>query len=256
MREYLDTPTEVVNQVQSLTPGETSGSFYRYKSSVNHMQSIVSEDIVQFARTVGPATDSVIEEMDAYADEIDFPTVGSEVGGWLALLTRISGAESVFEFGSGFGYSAYWFARSLPDDGELVLTDLDPEKLDRARKYLDRGGYLDQVTLEAGDAIETVEHYDGPFDIVLIDNEKDRYCEAFEAVREKVPSGGLIITDNAMMSSYVYFEDLLALATGQEVDTHENTRGVSEYLETVTNDPAFETVVLPLGEGVAVSHKQ
>lgn len=162
----------------------------------------------------------------------------------------------MFEFGSGFGYSAYWFARSLPEDGELVLPGLDSEKLDRAREYLDRGGYLDQVTLEAGDAIETIERYDGPFDIVLIDNEKDRYCEAFESVREKVPSGGLITTDNAMISSYVYFDDLLTLAKGQEVDTHENTHGVAEYLETVTNDPAFETVVLPLGEGVAVSHKQ
>ncbi len=69
-------------------------------------------------------------------------------------------------------------------------------------------------------------------------------------MREKVPSGGLIITDNAMMSSYVYFDDLLTLAKGQEVDTHENTRGVAEYLETVTDDPAFETVVLPLGKGL------
>lgn len=220
------------------------------------MESIVSDDIVQFACTNGPTSDSVIEEMDAHAEETGFPTVGPDVGGWLFLLARITGAESVFEFGSGFGYSAYWFARAMPEDSEVVLTDTDPDKLDRAREYLDRGGYLNQATFEVGDAIETIKRYDGPIDIVLIDNEKDRYREAFEAVREKVPPGGLVVTDNAMMSSYVYFDDLLALTRGQDVDTHKNTCGVAEHLETLQDDPAFETVILPLGEGVAVSHKQ
>ncbi len=80
-------------------------------------------EFVQFARAVGPIPDSVIKEMDVFAEENDFPTVGPAVGGWLSLLLRVSNAQSVFEFGSGFGYSAYWFARELPSNGEIVLTD-------------------------------------------------------------------------------------------------------------------------------------
>lgn len=45
------------------------------------MESIVSDDIVRFASTIGPGSDSVIEEMDAYAEEAGFPTVGPDVGG-------------------------------------------------------------------------------------------------------------------------------------------------------------------------------
>jgi caffeoyl-CoA O-methyltransferase len=221
------------------------------------MESIVSNDIVQFACANGPTPDSIIDEMDAYADEIGFPTVGPDVGGWLALLARITDARSVFEFGSGFGYSAYWFARALPDDGEIILTEHDSEKLDRAHEYLSRGGYLDQVTLEQGDAIKTIERYDGPFDIAFLDNEKHRYCEAFESIREQVPSGGLVIADNTMTAPpHVDFDDLVAVTDGQDVEMNEGTRGIADYLETVTNDPAFETAILPLGEGVAVSHKQ
>lgn len=221
------------------------------------MESIVSEDIVQFARAIGPTPDSVIEEMDAYADDRGFPTVGPDVGGWLALLTRIIGARSIFEFGSGFGYSAYWFARALPSDGEVVLTDRDPENLDRAHEYLDRGGYLDKVTLEQGDAIEIIDQYETSFDVVLIDNEKHRYREAFESIREQVSSGGLVIADNTMTAPpHVDFDDLVAFAEGHDVEMNEGTRGIATYLETVTNDPAFETAILPLGEGVAVSHKQ
>lgn len=221
------------------------------------MESIVSDDIVRFASTIGPGSDSVIEEMDAYAEEAGFPTVGPDVGGWLSLLVRITDAQSIFEFGSGFGYSAYWFAQSLPDDGEIVLTEHDSEKLDRANEYLSRGGYLDQVTLEQGDAIETIERYDGPFDIVFFDHEKHRYREAFEAVREQLSSGGLVIADNTMTAPPVVdFDELVAFVDGNDIEMSEGSRGIIDYLESVTNDPAFETAILPLGEGVAVSHKQ
>jgi caffeoyl-CoA O-methyltransferase len=218
------------------------------------MQEVIPARVSQFARAIG-STDDVIDDMDAYADEQGFPTVGPEVGGWLSLLARMSGARSVFEFGSGFGYSAYWFAQALPNDGEIVLTERDSENLDRAREYLSRRGHLEQVTMEQGDAIETVEHYDGPFDIVLIDNEKHRYREAFEAVREKVASDGLVVADNAMTAGHMDFDALSEIVRGNVVETNEATRGIADYLERVTNDPDFETALLPLGEGLAVSHR-
>ncbi|UPM42175.1 O-methyltransferase [Halocatena salina] len=220
------------------------------------MDQTISDRVTRFATAVGPEPDEVIEEMDAHAEERDFPHVGPAVGGWLSLLVRTTGAESVFEFGSGFGYSAYWFARELPSDGEVVLTDLDPDNLDQAREYLDRGGHLDQVTIEVGDAIDTVRQYDGPFDIVLIDNEKYRYREAFEAVREKVSSGGLIVVDNAMTSASIEFDALVELVDGADIEANQSTRGVADYLHTIDDDDAFETALLPLGEGVAVSHKR
>lgn len=220
------------------------------------MESNIPERISQFARIIGPASDDVIEDMDAYAAAQGFPTVGPEVGGWLCLLARIVGARSVFEFGSGYGYSAYWFARALPADGEIVLTERDPENLERAREYLGRGGYLDRVTIEQGDAIETIERYDGPFDIVLLDNEKHRYREAFETVRDKVASGGLVVADNAMVAGSIDFDALVDLADGHAVETNESTRGIADYLDAVANDSAFETALLPLGEGLAVSHKR
>jgi caffeoyl-CoA O-methyltransferase len=219
------------------------------------MQPLIPEQISQFARAVGPTPDDVIEDMDAYADEQGFPTVGPEVGGWLSLLAQISDAHSVFEFGSGFGYSAYWFAQALSNDDEIVLTERDSENLDRAREYLSRGGYLDRVTIEQGDAIEIIEQYGNSFDIVLLDNEKHRYREAFETVREKVAPGGLVIADNAMTTDTIDFDTLSEMVRGHAVEANDATRGIAEYLDTVTNDPAFETTLLPLGEGVAVSYR-
>ncbi|MFB6206543.1 MAG: O-methyltransferase [Haloglomus sp.] len=214
-----------------------------------------------FAESVGPTPDDVVREMDARAEREGFPTVGPAVGGWLRLLVRAVDAERVFEFGSGFGYSAYWMAPALPPDGDLVLTEVDEDELTDAREYLERGGYADRARFEAGDALATVERYDGPFDLVLLDHEKQRYAEAFEAVREKVPVGGLVCADNAMTAGPIEFDALRELvgtaspepADTSDVDTTDATRGIADYLETVRTDAAFETTLLPLGEGLSVS---
>ncbi|WP_435195261.1 O-methyltransferase [Natronomonas sp. EA1] len=219
------------------------------------MYDVDPETVARFARTIGPEPDDIIEEMDARADQSGFPTVGPEVGGWLRLCCRLAGAKRVFEFGSGFGYSAYWMAPALPEDGELVLTEIDEDELDDARAYLERGGYADRARFELGDAIEAVGSYDGPFDLVLVDCQKERYREAFEAVRGKLRDGGVIVADNAMTAGPMAFEDLLALQEGEDMETTAATRGVHDYLTAVREAPDFETGLLPLGEGLAVSVK-
>jgi caffeoyl-CoA O-methyltransferase len=214
----------------------------------------LADDVLRFVRATGPEPNETLEEMDAYAEANGFPHVGPEVGGFLRLTARLVGAESVFEFGSGYGYSAYWFAEALPENGEIVLTEVDEGELEMAREYLERGGYGGLASYELGDAFETIERYDGPFDVVLIDHQKHRYVEALEAVRGKLAPGAVLIADNAMSAEeVVVFEDLLAHVEDRSVEMNEGTRGIADYLDSVRADPAFETQVLPLGEGIAIS---
>jgi predicted O-methyltransferase YrrM len=218
------------------------------------MHDTIPPTVAALAGEVGPEPDGVIREMEALADREGFPTVGPEVGGWLALLVRLVDASRVFEFGSGFGYSAYWFARALPADGEVVLTEVDADELEQARDFFQRGGLADRAKFEHGDAIETVERYDGPFDVVLIDNEKDRYLDALRAVEDKLRPGGVVLADNAVTADSVEVGDVLALLRGERrpAATGAST-GIARYLEYVGGHEDFETALLPLGEGVAVS---
>lgn len=198
--------------------------------------------------------DPVLERMEEYGRERDFPIVGPNVGRFLRVATTMVGAERVFEFGSGFGYSAVWIAGALPPEGEIVLTDYDDENLDRAREFLDDAGYGPLSTLYSGDAIHAFEETSGPFDVVLIDHEKRRYVDAFDLAVERIPEGGLVVADN-MMAGPVDPEQVEAALDGdQPVD--ETTAGIASYIERVRDDPSFETVLLPLGQGIAVSVKR
>lgn len=89
----------------------------------------------------------------------------------------------------------------------------------------------------------------------MIDHQKERYPDALAAVREKVPTGDLVVADNAMVSTPLQFDDLLATLEGEERDLNESTAGMAAYLGAVRDDDSFETAVLPIGEGVAVSRK-
>lgn len=123
--------------------------------------------------------------------------------------------------------------------------------MEQARDYFARGGYADRAVFEEGDAIDIIERYNDSFDLVLVDNEDDRYVEAFEAVREKVVPGGMVLADNVITAGFSP-EDLLSVLDGDDERTND-TRGIADYYRRVCDDPDFETVLVPLGEGVLAS---
>jgi predicted O-methyltransferase YrrM len=213
----------------------------------------VSDDVETFAATIGPEPDGVLRAMDERAEETGFPTVGPAVGGWLQQLAGLVDAERVFEFGSGFGYSATWWARGM-NAGEVVLTEHDREELDMAYDWLSESDYAPTFDYQVGDALELVGEYEGPFDCVLVDHEKERYVDGFHEVADKVAVGGVVVADNVVQGP-ADFETLVEYAEGEGVpdDASAATRGIAAYLDAVRAAPDFETTVLPVGSGLTVS---
>lgn len=201
-----------------------------------------------------PEPDPILAEMYDYGEKRGFPTIGPEVGRFLAVAARMVDAERIFEFGSGFGYSAAWFSTVLSADAELYLTDFDGDDLDRARNYLDRIGFEGTVNTNSGDALEQFDGVDGSFDVVLIDLDKQQYVEAFDRTRERVRPGGVVIADD-MLVGPVEPESVIDALDGEET-VDGSSAGIARYIETVRDAPEYETTFLPLGDGIGVSVKK
>ena len=127
--------------------------------------------------------------MESEAARRGFPIVGRNVGVTLELLARSIGRGRVFELGSGFGYSAYWFARAVGPEGEVHCTDGDPANEMKAADYLTRTGLWDRVSYHVGDAVEALNDTGGLFDLIYDDIDKDGYPDAWRAARERVRVG-------------------------------------------------------------------
>ncbi|TKX73829.1 O-methyltransferase [Halorubrum sp. GN11_10-6_MGM] len=215
---------------------------------------VLTDTARRFLAATAPEHTPVQSEMADLADEWGFPIVGPEAGAVCRLLARLTDAGRVFEFGSGFGYSATWFLRGGAD--HVTCTEFDVDEAERGVAFAADHGYADRVTFEVGDAMETVERYDGPFDVALIDHQKERYVDAYRAVLPKVRSGGVIVADNVTRGP-IDFETLVAhFEAGDplpDAAVDAETRGIGEYLGTVRSDDAVETAILPVGSGLAVS---
>ncbi|HXH29065.1 MAG TPA: O-methyltransferase [Candidatus Polarisedimenticolia bacterium] len=203
---------------------------------------IVSPAIEEYLLRVTPPGDALLEEMERLAAERRFPIVGPQVGRLLGLLARSIGARRVFECGSGFGYSAIWFARALPGDGRVVLTETRAENCEAARGFLERAGLLERCDVRQGDGPAILESEPGPFDIIFCDIDKRDYPKVHPLVGARLRRGGLLICDNMLWSGRV---------AGPDQD--DDTRGVRELTRRLYADPGLETTLLPLRDGVSVS---
>jgi len=210
------------------------------------------EQLGRFVEAAAPEHDAIQREMAARADDEGFPIVNRAAGATLQLLTRLTGGGTVFEFGSGFGYSATWFLRGGAK--RVILTEHDHDELVLARAFLSRAEYDGEAIFRDGDAVQIVDEYDGPFSAAFVDHQKRRYVDAFERVRGKIPVGGVVVADNVTAGPADYEAVLDHLETGASVEDADGfTRGIADYLDHVRADDAFETCVLPVSEGLAVS---
>ncbi|HVM33919.1 MAG TPA: class I SAM-dependent methyltransferase [Actinomycetota bacterium] len=131
---------------------------------------IVHPEVERYLLSLASSDDEpILLEMEQLAKDEGFPIVGRLCGRTIELLARAIGARRIFELGSGFGYSALWFARATGPSGEIHLTDLDPENERKALDFLGRAGVDGSVTFHVASALDAFAEASGDFDIVYCD---------------------------------------------------------------------------------------
>lgn len=207
---------------------------------------IVNPAIEDYLRRLFAEDHPVAAEMEARAEKHDFPIVGRLVGITLELLARAIGARRVLEMGSGYGYSAYWFSRAVGPEGEVHMTEGDPDSQVLAMEYLGRAGLAGPVTPHVGDALDLIDEVPGEFDVVFCDIDKGDYPVAWEKARERIRVGGLYLCDNVLWSGQV--------VTGADDDAYPGwTERISEHNEAVARDERYRSTVVPTRDGVMVA---
>jgi caffeoyl-CoA O-methyltransferase len=159
----------------------------------------------------------------------------------LRLLVRLCGARRVLEVGTFTGYSALAMASGLPDDGEIITCDIDPEATAIARRHWSRSPHGARITLRLGPALETIASLPGSFDLAFIDADKPGYIAYWEAIVPRIRAGGVVVADNVLWSGRV-----LEPKDG-------NDRALAAFNAHVRGDRRVEHVMLPIRDGVTIA---
>ena len=174
--------------------------------------------------------------------EIPQMLTGPVEGRLLQTLVWATQARRVLELGTYSGYSALSMAAALPPDGELHTCEREERHAAVARRYIERAGHSDRITVHVGPAGETVERLDGPWDLVFVDADKVNYVNYYEAVVPRLSERGIIAADNTLWSGRVL----------DPTDSSEGTRAIKRFNEHVRNDPRVTAVMLSVRDGVTL----
>lgn len=194
-----------------------------------------------------PPRTGELADMEAIAARTNFPIVGPAAGYFCYLMTRLTNARSVFELGSGFGYSTAWFARGVKENGGGIVHHVvwDEGLSSRARKHLAALGVGDQVEFHVSEAVEALRVAEGPFDIVFNDIDKEGYPASLPVIAQKLRPGGLLITDNLLWHGRIL----------DDTDQSPATRGVREFTRLVTTSPDWTAGIVPIRDGLLVARR-
>jgi predicted O-methyltransferase YrrM len=207
---------------------------------------LYAPELDRYMRDLLPPRPAVILEMEAQAAGRDIPIVGPAVATLLAMLAESIGARRVFELGSAIGYSTAFFARAVGAEGRVFYTDGSEANGKEARGYLDRLGLLSRVDIRIGEAVGLLRQTPGTFDVVFLDIDKHGYPEALEEAAGRVRPGGYLLADNVLWSGRVL--------DSQSRDR--DTQGVREFNRRLFARTDFDSVIVPLRDGVAIARRR
>ena len=211
------------------------------------MGGVTVDAVDDYIYSILPERDAVLREMEDVAAERKIPIVGPAVGRLFHQLAIMNGVKTVFEMGSAIGYSTIWWARAVGGGGRVYYTDGSKENSEQARRYLERAGVANRVTMRVGDALEILSEFKEPFDVIFNDVDKEDYPRVLKLAPPRLRKGGLFITDNVLWSGRV--------AEGAPGHDDETTRAILEFNQALYRSPQFFTTILPLRDGVAVAMK-
>ena len=191
----------------------------------------------------------LVAETAALADRGEVPPtfqIAVEQGVLMQLLTRALGVRRAVEIGTFTGFSALCIARGLPDDGSLVCLDRNEEWTAIARRYWERAGVADRIELRLGEALENLRALpaDPVLDLAFVDADKTGYPAYVDELYPRMRPNGVVLLDNTLRG-------------GRVLDPQtDDDRAVVALNAALAGDPRWETVLLPLADGLTVLRKR
>lgn len=213
-------------------------------SPIDAFTGIVHPEVRDYIQKLGDEADPLLDALEARALQRGFPLVGRASGRVMRLLTASIGGRRVYEMGSGFGFSAWFFAMAVGPEGRVYGSERDAWELE-AHAELYRGHPLqERVELRQGDAIELLADLPGSFDVIFLDLDKARYPLALQAAVPRLRLGGLLLADNVLWGGKT------SRPAGAD---DEATAALQRYNAMAAADPRLMTTILPVGDGLSVS---
>lgn len=188
-------------------------------------------------------------EKQALADYV--PIIKKPTQSLLRFMLRSIKPENILEVGAAVGFSSILMSEYMPKDCHITTIEKMPERIEKARENMAYAGREEQITLLEGDAADILQQLadEGKtFDFMFMDAAKGQYINFLPNIMKMLPVGGILISDNVLQDGDVVQSRYGVTRRNRTI--HSRMR---EYLYELTHMKEFDTIVLPIGDGVTLS---
>ena len=209
---------------------------------------IVDEHIRDYLFSLDGELPQFLAELENRALAQGVPIIRRDTQSVLKFLIRKEKPEAVLEIGTAVGFSALFMLEFLPEGAHITTIEKVGMRLKEARKNL---AGKDRITLIEADATEALEQLvlsGRKFDMIFLDAAKGQYGSWLEQILKLLERGGLLVTDNCLLDGSIA-ESKFAIER-RDRTIHKR---MCEYLYEITHSEMLDTVILPTGDGLAVS---
>lgn len=165
-------------------------------------------------------------------------------GRFLSMISKMKSPSTILEIGTYTGYGTLCLSEGLKEGGKIFTIDRNEELLKIQNKYFEESGKRDKIIQLTGNAKEILNDLNETYDLVFIDADKENYIGYFNQVSERLNKNGIIISDNVLWSGKVLDSSL---------EKDEETNALVNFNKILNEDKRFETVILPLRDGLSIS---
>ena len=174
-----------------------------------------------------------------------------QTGRCLALLSGLIQPKVVLELGTFSGYGTLCLLEGLQQNGVLHTVERNDELFALQDEFWRQANGATRIRRIHAGALDVLAQWDveeqGHIDLAYVDADKQGIVDQFEALGPKLADGGVLVFDNTWWSGTLGGPDA---ARGPKADA---LRALNARLK---DDAKWQTVILPVGDGLSVVRKR
>lgn len=193
--------------------------------------------------------EAILEQIKQKALEEHIPIIMDDTLEVIADILKDNKPKRMLEIGTAVGYSAICFSKYLSENGLIDTIERDSERIKQANENITKLGLKNQIHIHSGDAVEILPTLTEKYDAIFIDAAKGKYPFFLKESERLLNPQGIIFADNILYKGYVM----------SDYNKHKQrtaVRNLREYIKEVTENPNFDTEILEVGDGLAISKRR
>jgi len=209
---------------------------------------IVNEHIEDYINSLDRDLPEELDRLEKWALDNKVPIIRKSMQSLLRFLLAERKPENILEIGAAIGFSTLFLEHYAPQAKITTIEKVEMRLVHLRENIKDHPG----IALLEGDASDKLKelslNHTAGYDFIFLDAAKGQYMSFLEDIRKLIKKGGILVTDNVLLEGSIA-ESKFSIER-RDRTIHKRMR---EYLYELTHCEDFETVVLPVGDGVTLS---